>query len=249
MWQTEHLRGKGAIYRNLIKASDLYSFQVEIKESNLLVLADKRLPKQTEEALIWYREDIEQYIYKSPRFKVTFKPFPLEEKMPPIVRDMAEAAQAAKVGPMAAVAGAIAEFVGKELLSHCCQVIVENGGDIFMKVRKKRKVGIYAGDSPLSGKITLEIEPQDTPLGICCSAGTFGHSQSLGRADAVVILSPSATLADAVATAVGNIVKDDSSIEEGLEFLKKIPSIRGGIIIKGKRMGAWGKIKIVRGNV
>ncbi len=96
------MRGKGAIYRNLIKASDLYSFQVEIKESNLLVLADKRLPKQTEEALIWYREDIEQYIYKSPRFKVTFKPFPLEEKMPPIVRAMAEAAQAAKVGPMAA---------------------------------------------------------------------------------------------------------------------------------------------------
>jgi len=229
--------GKGAIYRNLIKASDLYSFQVEIKESNLLVLADKRLPKQTEEALIWYREDIEQYIYKSPRFKVTFEPFPLEEKMPPIVRAMAEAAQAAKVGPMAAVAGAIAEFVGKELLSHCCQVIVENGGDIFMKVRKKRKVGIYAGDSPLSGKITLEIEPQDTPLGICCSAGTFGHSQSLGRADAVVILSPSAALADAVATAVGNIVKDDSSIQKGLEFLKKIPSIRGGIIIKGKRMG------------
>ncbi len=118
-----------------------------------------------------------------------------------------------------------------------------------MKVRKKRKVGIYAGDSPLSGKIALEIKPQDTPLGICCSAGTFGHSQSLGRADAVVILSPSAALADAVATAVGNIVKDDSSIQEGLEFLKKIPFIRGGIIIKGKRMGAWGKIKIVRENV
>lgn len=240
---------RNIIYRDLIKASDLYSFQVEIKESNLLVLADKRLPKQTEEALIWYREDIEQYIYKSPRFKVTFKPFPLEEKMPPIVRVMAEAAQAAKVGPMAAVAGAIAEFVGKELLNHCHQVIVENGGDIFMKVRKKRKVGIYAGDSPLSGKFALEIEPQDTPLGICCSAGTFGHSQSLGRADAVVILSPSAALADAVATAVGNIVKNDSSIQEGLEFLKKIPFIRGGIMIKGKRMGAWGKIKIVRGKV
>ena len=212
-------------------------------------MADKRLPKQTEEALIWYREDIEQYIYKSPRFKVTFKPFPLEEKMPPIVRAMAEAAEIAKVGPMAAVAGAIAEFVGKELLNHCRQVIVENGGDIFMKVRKKRKVGIYAGDSPLSGKIALEIEPQDTPLGICCSAGTFGHSQSLGKADAVVVLSPSVALADAVATRVGNIVKDDSSIQEGLEFLKRISFVRGGIIIKGKRMGAWGKIKIVRGNV
>lgn len=250
MRQMEYMRReKGIIYRNLVKVSDLYSFHVEIKESNLLVLADKKLPKETEEALLWYRADIEQYIYKSPKFKVTFKPFPLEEKMPPIVRAMAEAAEVAQVGPMAAVAGAIAEFVGRKLLEHCHQVIVENGGDIFMKVRKKRRVGIYAGDSPLSGKIALEIEPQDTPLGICCSAGTFGHSVSLGKADAAVVLSPSAALADAVATAVGNIVKDDSDIQEGLEFLKKIPFVRGGIIIKGKRMGAWGKVKIVRGNV
>jgi len=238
---------KRIVYRNLIRPSGLSSFHIEIKESDLLILADKKLPKQAEEALIWCRKDIEQYIYKHPEFKITFQPSPLEEGMPPIVRAMAEAAQEVGVGPMAAVAGAIAEFVGKRLLNYCRQVIVENGGDIFINTKKKRRVGIYAGNSPLSGKIAIEIEPENTPLGICCSAGTFGHSQSLGEADAVVILSPSASFADAAATAVGNMVKDDDSIRKGLEFLKKFPQVKGGVIIRGRRMGVWGQIKIVKG--
>lgn len=238
---------KELVYRELITPRDLFSFQVEIKESNLFVLASRKLPKQTEEALVWCRKDIEQYIYRNPIFRTTFKPFPLEEGMPPIVRTMAEAGREAGVGPMAAVAGAIAEFVGKELLNYCDQVIVENGGDIFMKVKRRRIVGIYAGDSPLSKRIALQIEPQDTPLGICCSAGTFGRSQSLGTADAVIILSPFTALADAVATAVGNLVKDEAGIQKGLEFVWKIPFIRGGVIVKEKKMGAWGRLRILRG--
>ncbi len=234
-------------YRGPIRPGGLHCFQIEIKESNMLVLADKKLSKETEEALIGCRRDIEQYIYRHPDFRVTFKPFPPEKNMPAIVKAMADAAQEVGVGPMAAVAGAIAEFVGKKLLEHCRQVIVENGGDIFIKTKKRRTVGIYAGNSPLSEKIALEIEPQNTPLGICCSAGTFGRSQSLGQADAVVVLSPSASLADAAATAVGNIVKDGSSIAKGLGFLKKFPLVRGGIIIKDKKMGVWGQVKVVRG--
>lgn len=234
------------IYRNFIDPGRLIPFEVWIKESNLLILADKKLSREAEEALIQYRKDIEQYIYRNPLFKTTFKPLLFREDMPPIVREMAKASEKAGVGPMAAVAGSIAEFVGKKLLSFCHQIIVENGGDIFIQVKKKKRVGIYAGESPLSGKIALEIEGKDTPLGICCSAGTFGHSLSLGEADAVVALSPSAALADAVATAVGNIVKEDKDIEKGLNFFKKIPEIMGGLIIKGKKMGIWGKIKVVR---
>lgn len=236
------------VYRKLIRSYDLCSFEVQIKESNLLVLAEKKLTKETEEALLTCRKDIEQYIYKNPLFKRTFKPLPVKSDMPLIVRAMTEAAQKAGVGPMAAVAGAIAEFVGKELLNYCKQVIVENGGDIFMKVEKERTVGIYAGNSPLTGRIALQIEPKDTPLGICCSAGTFGHSVSLGKADAVVILSSSTALADAVATATGNIVKEERDIKRGLLFLKGIPEVKGGLIIKGKQIGAWGKLNIVKRN-
>ncbi len=236
---------KRNIYRQLITPGRLCSFQVDIKESGLLVLADKKLGYETEEALIWCRKDIEQYIYRNPLFKSSLEPIPLDEEMPPVVKAMSEAAQKANVGPMAAVAGAIAEFVGRRLLEHCRQVIVENGGDIFMKTRKRKKVGIYAGSSPLTGKIALQIEPDDMPLGICCSAGTFGHSKSLGLADAVVILSSSGALADAVSTAIGNLIRTSSDIARGLENLKKISGVLGGVIIKDRHMGAWGKIRIL----
>ena len=243
-------RGKESenpVYRNLIKPGDLFSFRVQIKESDLFVLCDKRLIRETEEALLKYRQDIERYIYYNPLFKESFKPLPPDEGMPDIVRCMAEVSQKVGVGPMAAVAGAIAEFVGKDLLSRCKQVIVENGGDIFMKVTKPRKVGIYAGTSPLSGKIALHITPEETPLGICCSAGTFGHSVSFGEADAAVVLSTSAILADAAATAMGNLVKEEGDIKKGIRFLKGIPGVKGGLIIKNRKMGAWGKLNIIRG--
>ena len=235
------------VYRGLIKSGDLVTFRVQIKESDLLVLSDKRLVRETEEALLKYRQDIERYIYYNPSFKESLEPLEVGERMPPIIKCMTETSQKVGVGPMAAVAGAIAEFVGGDLLTHCRQVIVENGGDIFMKVTKPRKVGIYAGDSPLSGHIALQIESEETPLGICCSAGTFGHSLSFGRADAVAVISTSTALADAAATIVANIIREENDIKRGLDLLNNIPDIKGGLIIKGTKLGAWGKVNIIRG--
>jgi ApbE superfamily uncharacterized protein (UPF0280 family) len=145
---------------------------------------------------------------------------------------------------MAAVAGAIAEFVGTELLAFSPEVILENGGDIFLKSQRKRIIGIYAGESPLTGKIGLEINGGPTPLGICTSSGTVGHSLSYGRADAVVVLSPSATLADAAATAIGNLIEQPGDIQSGIEFSKGIEGIKGVLIIEGADMGLWGEVKI-----
>ncbi len=173
-------------------------------------------------------------------------PLPPTEDSPLIVRAMADAGVKAGVGPMAAVAGAIAEFVGKELLPFSGELIIENGGDIFMACTSPRVVGIYAGSSPLSGLLGIEIQPQETPLGVCTSSGTVGHSLSLGKADAVVIISPSAALADAAATAVGNTVKTIDDITAGLEQAQKINGITGVLIIKGDKMGTWGKVKLCR---
>jgi ApbE superfamily uncharacterized protein (UPF0280 family) len=157
---------------------------------------------------------------------------------------MSEAASKVGVGPMASVAGAIAEFVGNELLSSSPEIIIENGGDVFIKSSKKRLIGIYAGKSPLSGKIGLEISGQDTPLGICSSSGTVGHSISYGKADAVIALSKSATLADAAATAMGNLIVEPGDIPKGIDFAKDIDGLLGTIIIKDDKMGLWGKVII-----
>ncbi|GAH70559.1 unnamed protein product, partial [marine sediment metagenome] len=100
------------------------------------------------------------------------------------------------------------------------EIIIENGGDIFLKSLKKRMIGIYAGKSPLSGRIGLEISGEETPIGICTSSGTVGHSLSYGKADAVIVLSPSATLADAAATAIGNVITQQDNIPMGIELAK-----------------------------
>ena len=146
---------------------------------------------------------------------------------------------------MAAVAGAIAGFVGRELLDFSPEVIVENGGDIYLRTLRRRTIGIFAGGSPLTGKLGLQIEPEDTPLGICTSSGTVGHSLSFGRADAVIVLADSATLADAAATAIGNRVSDVADIEKGIEFARGIGKLKGVVIIKDDKLGVWGEVKLV----
>ena len=124
-------------------------------------------------------------------------------------------------------------------------VIVENGGDIFVKLIKPRRIGVYAGKSPFSEKIALEISPKDTPLGVCTSNGTVGYNISFGSADAVIVTARSCALADAAATAIGNVVNSEETIEEGLNIAKKIKGLHGALIIKNDVMGAWGTLKIV----
>ena len=149
------------------------------------------------------------------------------------------------VGPFAAVAGAIAEFVGKELLAYSSEVIVENGGDIFVAGSHSRVFGIYAGASPLSGKIAFKLAASQMPCGICTSSGTVGHSLSFGKADAVTIIAPSTALADACATAIGNMIATVSDIATGLKVAEQTVGIDGAVIIVGTQIGAWGKVQFV----
>lgn len=232
-------------YRNYVNADSLVKFEVIEKETDLLILADKDLTDKARSMALKFRADLEKYIASDPQFEKTFSPHRLRYDAPAIARAMAAAARKAKVGPMAAVAGAMAEFVGRELLAYSDEVIVENGGDIYLKIKQPRKVGIYAGSSPLSQKIAIEVEPRKRPFSVCTSSGTVGHSFSFGKADAVVIISSSAPLADAAATAVGNVVKEISDIDKGLELAKKIKRLDGVLIIKDDHLGALGKIKIV----
>jgi len=159
--------------------------------------------------------------------------------------EMAGAARLAGVGPMAAVAGAFAQYVGRALSRRTKDVIVENGGDIYLRSTRQRRVGIFAGKSPLSNRLALEIRPEHTPLAICTSSGTVGPSLSFGRADAAVVLSPSAPLADAVATAAGNMVQEREEVQKAAEFALSIKGITGAVIIKADRLAACGELKLV----
>ncbi len=233
------------VYRRICQPEDLISFLVEIKETDLFILAEKNLSTQAKKAAQNCRGIIEKYIKQKPSFLTNLAPIPHDPFAPPIIASMIWAAQKTNVGPMAAVAGAVAEFVGRELLKHCSQVIIENGGDIFLKSSKKRIIRIQAGKSSFNNKIALQIEAEQSPLGICTSSGTVGHSLSFGRADAVVVLSSYTALADAAATAIGNIIQTKDDINPALEKTKTIEGITGVVLIKDDQAGFWGKVKII----
>ncbi len=233
-------------YRNLVKTKDLTPFRVTIRETDLLLLAQRKLESETREAVIRYRWQIEEYILHHPEFHTNLTPVGNDPHAPKIVREMIKSSRLANVGPMASVAGAIAEFVGKDLIPFSPEIICENGGDIFVASSKERIVGVFAGKSPLSLKVGLRIKPGDTPLGVCSSSGTVGHSLSFGRADAVCVLSKSASLADAAATSIGNLVKGKGDIERGLNYGSQIQGVIGVLIIVGKAMGVRGGLELTR---
>jgi len=231
-------------YRHWIKDKDLVSFNIVVKETDLYIRASTNLRRKAHKLVLKYRDKLEKYIEQHPDFLTSLKPLPADKNAPLIIKKMSASAARVGIGPMASVAGAIAEFVGTELLAFSPEVIVENGGDIYLKSLRKRLIGIYAGKSPLTGKIGLEINGEDTPLGICTSSGTVGHSLSYGRADAVIVVAKSATLADAAATATGNLIVQPSDIPNGIEFAKGIEGVKGVIVIKDDKVGLWGEVKI-----
>jgi len=233
-------------YRRQHEKEGLVSFEITVKETNLNIQARTDLSDQAILAALKYRQYIETHILQYPQFATALSPLPLPELAPAIVLDMIKAAETTNVGPMAAVAGAMAEYIGKDLLALSPEVVVENGGDIFIKSQTETVFSIYAGDSPLSMTTGILVEKQNTPFAMCTSSGTLGHSKSFGTADAVSVVATSCCLADAAATALCNMVKQDSDIEKAIHQGKQIQGIQGIVIIKGKQIGLWGDLKLVR---
>jgi ApbE superfamily uncharacterized protein (UPF0280 family) len=159
---------------------------------------------------------------------------------------MYRAATAAGVGPMAAVAGAVARWVGRMLREKSDWVIVENGGDIHIDTGRPVTVGLYAGTSPFSGRIGLRLDPGPMPLGVCTSSATVGPSLSFGRADAATVVSRDAALADAAASGLGNRISGPADLEAALSWVLDVPGVMGALAVCGGRMAARGEIEIVK---
>jgi len=232
-------------YRRWIE-SDLRAFEVRIGESDLLISSERPVPELAERAVRLARGDLKAYLARDPGFETTLRPRYALAGAPAIVLRMIEAARACDVGPMAAVAGAVAQVVGEALLAESRQVIVENGGDIFLYTARPRTAAIYAGASPLSGTLGIKVGRLNQPLGLCTSSGTVGPSLSFGKADAAIVLAQSAALADAAATALGNRVTTAADIEPALEAVSQISGIYGLAAIIGESLGAWGEMELVR---
>lgn len=230
-------------YRQLVQGS-MPPIRVTVQETDLSVYTETISPGQIREAVIEQRGYIEGYIHRYPEFSRTLTPWRDDPMAPPIIQEMIAAGKNAGVGPMAAVAGAMAERVGRSFLTASDELIIENGGDIFLSTRRVLSVGIYAGHSPLSLKVGLKINPSLSPMAICTSSGTVGHSLSHGKADAVCVVSRSCALADAGATAIGNHINCPEDIQAAIGWGRKIEGVLGILVIIDDKMGMWGEIEL-----
>lgn len=230
-------------YRNFSSTATV-PFQVTIGESDLFIRADRDLTAETLPVLREVRRRIEQAIEKRSEFATSLRPLSDDPEAPEIIAAMLRAGRQTETGPMAAVAGAVAETVGKVLTQHSRRVIIENGGDIYLSLPEDITVGILAGASPFSGRIGLRIRRDQMPCGLCTSSGTVGHSYSEGLADAVTILAADAALSDAAATAVANRVKTKNDVDAALAFGAALPGVMGVCIVIGDKLGVWGELSL-----
>ncbi|RLI51526.1 MAG: UPF0280 family protein [Candidatus Thorarchaeota archaeon] len=231
-------------YRNLIKVENLKKFVVKVKETDILVFAEKNLKKEIEEEVKKQREILERYIKIHPEFYFSFSPVEVESNEE-IIKLMSLSSKLTKTGPMASVAGAIAEIIGRKFLPLSEEIFIENGGDIFLNLKNEVKIGIYAGKSPFSMKIGIKIK-KENPVGIATSSGTVGHSFSYGDADAVTVISNSSAFSDGAATYFGNLIKGKIDKELIEREINDFPFIEGILIIRGKELFVWGKIELIK---
>lgn len=239
-------------YRNQMR-SELESFTVSFRETDLWIGVNSAAftASLRQDCRIIAQDlysDLDNYLRGDPGYQHALTPYSPRLTCPPVAAAMALAAQKANVGPMAAVAGAFAQEISTRLEQKhpITDIIIENGGDIYLRTTKPRRISIWAGASVLSNKLSIEIMPELSPLGICTSSGTVGHSLSFGQADAVTILAKNAAVADAYATAVGNMIKTFQDIKPALEYSATQPEITGVVIIAGDRLGVRGNVKLVK---
>lgn len=230
-----------------------YRTAISYKQSRLNVIVDSpRLLKVAYSSLLTHRLLLDQYVERHPSFRISLHPVRVEPWAPKVARLAAEAAEIAEVGPMAAVAGALAEAVMEDLLKAGAQIaVVENGGEVAATAIESLNVAVYAGPSPLSMKVGFELGPTDYPIGIATSSASVSKAINFGEADAAVVVANEASLADAAAKAVCNAVKgrdDEEAVAKGLEVADRLrPYIRGALVIKGRHVGLTGRLPRLAG--
>lgn len=218
-----------------------------IGESSVMVKTDLyQAAESAFQTILENRKALQKYIEAYPEFLLALDPITVSQPAPEIVLRMSSAAEEAEVGPMAAVAGALADLATEAMIAQGAEIaVVENGGEISVRSDARLDVAINSGESPLSGRFGFRILPRDLPLGLATSSGTVGHALSFGFADSATVIANNAALADAAATAVCNAVKgddSDDSIRKGLEVAQQIKGVRGALIVRGDHVGTIGQL-------
>jgi len=197
--------------------------------------------------LICLRDEFDLYIKKNPEFLTSLIPLEFDKYGPGFIKKMMSAAKKTEIGPMSGVAGVFAEYVGTKLKKtfNIPEIMVENGGDLYLDFNQDITLSIFAGNSPLSQKTGIRIPKEFSPLGVCTSSGTVGHSTSFGKADAVMIACKEIALADSFATAFCNKIQSENDIQPILKETEMYDEILSCIIIVNEKIGVRGDFEMI----
>lgn len=234
-------------YRSRFSNDERRWFCVKFLESDLWIGVDNGSYRASMEAdtyamLVDLRRQMDAYLLMDPQYKTALTPYDAGLEAPNILKEMSRVSHKTGIGPMSAVAGAVAKKIADFLGTQ--EVIVENGGDIYAQAASDMDISVFAGQSPLSEKIGLHIPAAEFPLGICTSSGTVGPSLSLGRADAVMIVCKDVLLADSYATAMANRIKTVNDLQSVIDRISALPEILGAIAVKDDRMAITGRFEL-----
>ncbi len=232
-------------YRDFSDSDRWRAFRVRVETTDLYIRAAADHSSRVRDLVSRLRGEILAHIAQHRDFLTALAPIARIDTASHIVNSMLDASEAAGVGPMAAVAGAIAAAVGSDLSADSNEVIVENGGDIWLRLASPALVDVYAPGTPFAGRLALRIDPAKTPLGICTSSGRVGPSLSFGRADAATVLATDAALADAVATETGNRARRPEDAGAALEYALGVPGVIGALVVIRDTLAVRGDIELV----
>jgi len=201
------------------------------------------------DAIVRQRELLEAYVATHTDFLTSLVPLDSRPGAPDVAHRMSEAARRVGVGPMAAVAGAMAQLAAEAgLAAGAAEAIVENGGDIHMVLERPAVIGLYAGEGALGDGLALSVESGETPLSVCSSSSRMGRSMSLGDCDLAAVVARDAALADAAATQAANRVASSADIQAALEQIGAIEGVDGVLLVKGDSVGLVGRLpQLVKG--
>jgi len=231
------------LYRNKILSK--FKLEVSFKESDLLICSDKEIAKEKAQAiLVKYYEQVEKYIMENPLFLTSLSPLEIDQTAPAIIKEMLEASQVTDIGPFSSVAGAVAQYVGEELLDYCQEIIVENGGDIFLKINQDKIIGVYLGQEFKVNNLNLKIKKREQSFGVASSSSFLGHSLNFGKVDLVSVVAKDIIIADSFATAISNRIKKIEDVDKILVEVKNKLPIEGLLVAFGGKIFLWGDLEV-----
>ncbi len=233
------------IYRINVTAKAEFSWKVSYKYSDLFISSSKDISPFISDRIVDFYNIIEKEIKENPNFEKSFVPLSSISSENWIISEMNKASKTFNVGPMAAVAGSLCEFISRDIQNSVRYLMIENGGDVYIKSSKDAVISVFFKNNYFRNGLKLKVEKKLLPCGIASSSGTFGHSVSLGKSDIALVLAENAIVADAAATAFANSIKSKTDLEKAVNLMKDKKGILGLLAVKDEMIAIYGQIKLV----